>query len=194
MFVFNENKDKWLGIYAEKDLVDLYTNKYNHRDETYYDSPVPSIRKEYVTKYTNLKDCVDFGCGNKPFGGDECLLNYDPFVKEFSNFSIDLYKEARCILAFDVLEHLFDLSTFIRTLPHSMLICSLPIVPDKIELSIENPELLKWKHFRPGEHLYYFRENGFIEFCKDLGWSCIYNAYDECPPREDIGNFVFVRV
>lgn len=85
----------------------------------------------------------------------------------------------------DVFEHLEEPSTFVSDLGIETIIMSVPIVED---FSC----LLGWKHFKPGEHLYYFTNEGMISFMDEIGYKLAYSGRPECDcGREDIGSFVF---
>ena len=63
---------------------------------------------------------------------------------------------------------------------------TVPIKPDCIKL--EN-----WKHYKPGEHVQYFKDNELIHWMKCLGFKLLKLGEPECPPRQDIHSFLFKR-
>ena len=187
-------KNCWLfDDKSRENPINLYNKNYTHRTEQYFDNRVTNARRNIVQKYANLYECFDFGCGTKPFAKDECLYVWDNYVTEFSKFNLKKFQAAKTLLMFDVLEHLLDLENFLLMIPQPQLIVSIPIVPDNIELSIENLKNISWKHYRPKEHFWYFSDNGFKEYTKSCNWTIIYNDIPECPPRSDIRTYVLVR-
>ncbi len=192
--IFEEKKNEYICEYVYTDLNKLYTIDYEvEHQQKYYNDDILKIRREYVSKFVDVNKIVDYGCGRRPFAEKDALMNYDPYIERFNKFDLKKFNSAKAICFFDVLEHIFSLQSFVRVIPHNMLITSIPIYPDK--LSSKNiEELKKWKHYRPEQHNWYFTTEGFKNFMKKYGgWNCIYESKDEEPIRTDITNYVFVR-
>ncbi len=75
--------------------------------------------------------------------------------------------------------HAFEISTFICI--------AIPVWNHSIE------NIHTWKHYKPGEHLYYFSESSIIEFFYLRKFVLIKKGYPECPPREDIFSAIFKK-
>ena len=86
----------------------------------------------------------------------------------------------------DVLEHIPDFSKvepLFRLADYVAV--SLPVSKDGLE---------DWKHFKPGEHLHYFREDSLRALFKKYGFGTVIMSYKvECPPRQDILTALFQR-
>lgn len=86
----------------------------------------------------------------------------------------------------DVLEHLRHPSALLSKL-HSFVFLSMPIFTDLAK--IKNS-----KHYRPGEHIWYFTEPGLTNWMNKLGYSCLeVNDEETRAGREAILSFVFHR-
>ncbi len=91
----------------------------------------------------------------------------------------------RSVTLWDVLEHMPDPSGFIRALGAETILLSLPIVTSWRGIT-------EWKHYKPGEHLFYFTHEGLTGFMRTLGYRLVFHGRPECDcGREDIGSYVF---
>jgi len=92
------------------------------------------------------------------------------------------------VCMWDSLEHMEDPGHFLRLMSKgSTLFVSVPVFADlrKIRES---------KHYRPGEHLYYWTAAGLIEWAHGYGFRHLETSNHECEAgRESIGAFVFRR-
>jgi 2-polyprenyl-3-methyl-5-hydroxy-6-metoxy-1,4-benzoquinol methylase len=92
------------------------------------------------------------------------------------------------VCLWDVIEHIEMPSLVLRPIEKgAFLFVSLPIFPtlDHIDGS---------KHYRPGEHLYYWTREGFIEWMAAYGFRLLETSDHEVEAgRESIGAFAFVK-
>lgn len=89
----------------------------------------------------------------------------------------------------DVIEHIEDPDAHLfRQMPDgAWLFCSLPIFGSIAKIR-------ESKHYRPGEHLYYFSERGFVNWMAEYRWRLVESSDAEMQAgREDIGQFAFRR-
>ena len=98
------------------------------------------------------------------------------------------FDDIKAFCFWDVLEHIEKPDVlFSKMAKDSMVFVSIPIVNNFD--NIEN-----WKHYKPGEHLYYFTLKGFITWMDDWGFSMIDSSSGEMTAgREDIYTFVFKK-
>lgn len=109
------------------------------------------------------------------------------WLKEHNLYS-DNIRSYDAITLWDVLEHIDAPNIYLRKIPRDgHLFISLPIFNDLNDIR-------QSKHYRPGEHLYYWTAEGFIS------WMALYNfrlletsAHEMEAGREDILAFVFKR-
>jgi len=91
------------------------------------------------------------------------------------------------VTMWDVLEHIEDHKALLQNVENYVFL-SLPIFKDR-----EHAEASK--HFRPGEHCWYFTRAGLINHMMDHGFGMIaHNQLESSLGREDIESFVFKRV
>lgn len=104
-------------------------------------------------------------------------------------------KPYQVLTMWDVLEHIEDPEELI-----SPTVEPCGPVPTWIFVSTpiyENEEhALRSKHFKPGEHCWYFTKEGLIAFMESLQYRCVeWNCREVIQGnREDIGTFVFNRI
>lgn len=87
----------------------------------------------------------------------------------------------------DVLEHLPNLEAIQPYIIQAQYVAiSIPILPpDKPWVS--------WKHFKPYEHLFYPTAEQLAALFAFYGFQEVKRGQPECPPREDIWNFLYRR-
>lgn len=92
------------------------------------------------------------------------------------------------VTMWDSLEHFEDPQTVMQSIARgSLLLVSIPIFA-RLE------QIRKSKHYRPGEHLYYFTLDGLIDWAKLHGFSCREASKHEIEAgREGILAFAFVK-
>jgi len=88
----------------------------------------------------------------------------------------------------DVIEHLRDPYHYLRNVPvPGFLFTSLPIFADITKVR-------ESRHYKPGEHLYYFTENGFVSWIARYGFRLLERNDDETVAgRDSILSFAFKR-
>lgn len=98
-------------------------------------------------------------------------------------------REFRAITFWDVLEHVPDPSEYLDLIsPGAWMFTSIPIFEnlDRIRSS---------KHYRPGEHLYYFTDDGFVSWLGSYGFELKErSSFEMLAGRDSIYSFAFQRV
>jgi 2-polyprenyl-3-methyl-5-hydroxy-6-metoxy-1,4-benzoquinol methylase len=88
----------------------------------------------------------------------------------------------------DSLEHFEDPEVVLRDIPKgAVVLAAVPVMPsiDQVRSS---------KHFKPGEHLYYFTADGFVQWMALYGFRLLEESTHETDAgRESIGAFAFKR-
>lgn len=92
------------------------------------------------------------------------------------------------ITFWDVLEHVETPETYLRHINlHAFLFTSLPIFPDLDSIRAS-------RHYRPGEHLYYWTEDGFVAWLGQHGFRLMERGTFEIDAgRDSIYSFAFRR-
>jgi hypothetical protein len=91
------------------------------------------------------------------------------------------------VTCWDSLEHMLSPEAMLRNVRKKVLM-SLPIF-DSAE------HVIRSKHYKPGEHIWYFTEAGLIRWMRDQGFGLLErNRDEERYGREGIGTYVFARL
>lgn len=91
------------------------------------------------------------------------------------------------VTLWDVLEHMEDPAPWLASIsrPSAMLFVSLPIFEDLRHIR-------ESRHYRPGEHFYYFTDQGFVSWIELYGFTLVERSWHEIEAgRESIGAFAF---
>ena len=168
-----------------------------HYDITYYDNllraysatarQISDIRWEFISSL-RPKTVLDYGCGVgwfrafKPDGVEVDTFDIGPFTQT------GIRREAYDVVCFyDVLEHIPDWDTIRPVIEKAT------YVAGTVPILVNGQVLSSWKHYKPGEHFYYWSEEGFEEAMNEVGLEKIEHGWPECPPRKDILSFKYRR-
>lgn len=151
-------------------------------------------RMALVDKYMGISKVVDVGIGSGEFiktrpntyghdvnpAGIEWLKRNDLWVEKLTGFPGATF--------WDVLEHVDEPETYLRQIGlHGFVFTSLPIFYGLGGIRTS-------KHYRPGEHLYYWTEEGFIAWMQMHGFLHLETQFFELDAgRESIFSFAFRR-
>jgi Methyltransferase domain len=171
---------------------DAYFQKYVRYSKTVMGQALTNARKELVSRYWD-GDLVDvgIGCGSfvdaraRTWGYDinptgvEWLHRHDkwwnPYVDPCSAVSL-----------WDVLEHIPDFHRLLANVSR-FVFASVPVFNSAAGV-------LRSKHYRPDEHVWYFTVDGLKKLMAELGWNCLTVEWTETLlGRESIASFVFER-
>ena len=100
----------------------------------------------------------------------------------------DAFASFNAFSLWDVLEHVEDVDNYFKHMRHgAYLFVSIPVFASLWSIR-------RSKHHRPGEHLYYWTERGFINWAACHGFRLLEVSWAECAAgREDIAQFAFCR-
>lgn len=186
------------GVAYQRDMTpsvsygDAYFEKYRAYEDTPIGIAVNAARLGLVARHYAGRLCdIGIGCGtfvkSRPdtLGYDinpravKWLEEHDLLGKlgDFSAYSM-----------WDVLEHLTDPIEYLRLVPlHGFLFVSLPIFDDLHDIRAS-------KHYRPGEHLYYFTHDGLVHWMKLHGFVLLeWNTEESDAGRDSIRSYAFKR-
>ena len=171
-----------------------YWEKYLGYDDTPLGEALTAARKELVDFYYR-GSVVDIGIGGgkfvlsmgaRGFGFD---VNTDAINWLMANnrFCDPYAGPVSCITCWDSLEHIPHPENLINQVTDWVFV-SLPI--------FENPNTItKSKHYRPGEHIWYWSDSGLTKWFKELGFELIEkNNMETDLGREAISTYVFRRI
>jgi 2-polyprenyl-3-methyl-5-hydroxy-6-metoxy-1,4-benzoquinol methylase len=108
-------------------------------------------------------------------------------LEEEGIFSADLH-QASVVCLWDTIEHIEAPEGILKRVPRGgHLLVSMPVFADLAGVR-------RSKHYRPGEHLYYFTNEGFVEYMALYGFRCVeQSAHERAAGRDEIGAFAFIR-
>lgn len=142
-------------------------------------------------------DVIDIGCGTGDFmraisGAGYAVSGFDVIPEVIDDLRrqgqfADNVHDFDVVCMWDSLEHMEDPDRFLRQKKGSYLFVSIPMIKD-----IES--IRTSKHYRPGEHLYYWTAEGFIAWIGLHGFRLIeISGHEVEAGREDIVAFAFKR-
>lgn len=171
-----------------------YWEKYLVMDDTPLGDALTAARKELVDFYYS-GPIVDVGIGggkfvrsmdDRGFGFD---VNTDAINWLMANnrFCDPYASNVDCISCWDSLEHICHPEALINQV-NQWVFVSLPI--------FENPNTItQSKHYRPGEHIWYWSDFGLTKWFKELGFQLVEkNNMETDLGREAISTYVFRRI
>ena len=171
-----------------------YWEKYLVMDNTPLGESLTKARKDLVDWYYT-GPVVDIGIGggkfvtamgNQGFGFD---VNKDAiyWLMATNRFCDPYSGHVDAITCWDSLEHIPDPEALIRQVKNYVFV-SLPIFNDPNTVT-------KSKHYRPGEHIWYWSDFGLIKWFKEQGFINVEkNNMESDLGREAISTYVFKRV
>lgn len=188
--------EKGIGFHPQEPMSyeHDYWEKYLVMDDTPLGDSLTKARKELVDWYYSGA-VVDVGIGGgkfvtamgaEGFGYD---VNKDAinWLVENNRFCDPYSGDVDCITCWDSLEHIPDPKALINKVKRWVFV-SLP--------TFENPNtIIKSKHYRPGEHIWYWSDLGIIKWFKELGFINVEkNSMETELGREAISTYVFRRI
>ena len=186
---------KGMGLHTRPAMLygGEYFAHYQKLDGTKMGGLLTKARLGLVNKFMPAAEVVDIGIGGGRFveesdccGFDVCPDAVNWLQKRYSYR--DPYREpVRGITCWDSLEHIPEPEKLIAQV-QEWLFVSLPTCSTE-------EEWLKSRHMKPGEHLFYWSELGFIDWCANLGFECVEVNHAETElGRDGITSFAFRRV
>jgi len=184
-----------LGFLAEPPTPGLYDasywETYRERDKGPVADELNFERIMLVRRHFQGMDLVDVGIGGGRFVNEMACLGWDvnPYAVEWLRQSGALRdprsQPVEAVTMWDSIEHMVDPGEILRNV-RSWAFISTPIY--------KGPgDAINSKHFKPGEHLWYFTVGGLCEFMRVHGFALFESNEMECKWRESIGSFAFRR-
>lgn len=171
-----------------------YWNKYLVMDDTEMGDALTKARCDLVNFY-NKGLVVDIGIGGGKFVSamGESGFGYDvntqaiDWLVESGRFVDPYANRVNSICCWDSLEHIPNPEALIEQVDNFVFV-SIPIFNDPNTVT-------QSKHYRPGEHIWYWSDFGLIKWFENLGFINVEkNNIETVIGREDISTYVFRRV
>lgn len=179
------------------DYAGDYWAEYQRRADTDIGRALTAARVELVRAYYK-GDLVDVGIGAGSFVEARRLDGSATYGCDINPHAVDWLGERGWLWDpwqnkisaasfWDSLEHIPDPAPLLANI-RKWCFVSLPIF-------VDGDHVLASKHYKPGEHVWYFTRDGFLGFMADHGFRCVDESYVESEiGREDIMSFAFQRV
>lgn len=168
-----------------------YFEKYQALDDTPMGEALTRARVEMVARHCQ-SGVVDIGIGGGRFVTEADCWGYDVNAEAVAwlkarNRYFDIYANAtEAICCWDSLEHIPEPEKLLAQVGEWVFV-SMPIYQD-------SKDCLKSKHFKPGEHLWFFTDWGFINWMDRQGFEMMErNDIESKLGREEIMSYAFRR-
>lgn len=149
-------------------------------------------RKQMVEKYLPANEIVDIGIGGGRFVEAASCRGYDVnesavrWLRMREAFCSPYAAPIKAITCWDSLEHIDKPWKLLKQVT-DWLFVSLPIF-------INPATIVSSKHYKPGEHIWYFTHQGFINWCATQGFELVeFNHAESDLGREGITSYAFKR-
>jgi len=170
-----------------------YWSEYERRDATEIGRLITQSRIDLVKRNTG-RTPVDVGIGAGAFVKAMKCFGYDinpiavGWLKDNGAY-IDPYSSfPGCMTFWDSLEHIPNPEELLRRLPvGGFVFCSIPV--------FNGPEqCIQSKHYKPGEHLWYWSHEGFIRYMESMKFFCLeWNNRETMLGRDSVKSYAFVN-
>lgn len=193
------------GVAYQRDMSKRMKDGVNAAGENYFDHYAATEGQEIarrlydgrvglVNKYVGDTPVLDVGIGCGEFINSRAnTFGYDVNPKaiewlEKQDKRRTNFEEFKAFTFWDVLEHVETPNSYFKHMPEgSYLFTSLPIFADV-------KEVRKSRHYKPGEHLYYWTAEGFIDWMEKYRFRLLERSgFETEAGRDSIGSFAFVR-
>lgn len=173
-----------------------YFARYIRYANTELGRKLTQARLDLVRQFYGDGHVIDVGIGCGAFvearGGWTWGYDVNPmgvsWLKDHGRYRDPYEREFGCGTFWDVIEHIPEPGLILAQIRRWVFI-SCPIVPG------DGPVTEDWKHYKPGEHLWYWTREGLIDWMREHGFRCRYRGIAETVlGRDDIGSFAFERV
>lgn len=171
-----------------------YWDSYVERDASPIGAALTQARIDMVRKFMGAKssEVVDIGIGGGRFVDQLNCYGFDvndraiEWLDDHNRLRNPYWQDCRAITCWDSLEHIPDPEALIHAVGEYVFV-SMPIYKDQANC-------LKSKHYKPGEHIWYFTEKGLINYMDKLDFACLLvDDVESRIGREGITSFVFRR-
>lgn len=173
------------------DYTGSYFQKYRELDATEMGAALTRARLDLVRRHHN-GPLVDIGIGGGRFVEESGAQGFDvnpeavEWLEARGSFCDPYGDPVEAVTCWDSLEHLEDPSDLVFQVDQWVFV-SMPIYQDEAHCRAS-------KHYKPGEHVWYFTHDGLIEWFRRQGFFCMESSEVESElGREGIRSYAFRR-
>lgn len=169
-----------------------YWAKYLEYDKTQMGLDLTKARCDMVNRHAGRRGIVDIGIGGGLFVRTLDCYGYDvnkeanEWLFKSGKFRNPYARKVRGITCWDSLEHIPDPTALLNNV-EEWVFASIPVF-------LNGEQVTQSKHYRPGEHIWYWTHEGFVQYMFRMGFNMLEHNRDETElGREDIGSYTFKR-
>lgn len=169
-----------------------YWASYLERDASDMGEKLTKARLDFVKSYIDPSEVIDIGIGGGRFVREADCRGYDvskqanEWLDSHDRFCSPYASPVRAITCWDSLEHIDKPWKLLKQV-QEWLFVSLPIFVNPATITSS-------KHYKPGEHLWYFTHKGFIDWCKTQEFDLMeYSHIESELGRDGIVSYAFKR-
>lgn len=172
-----------------------YWLSYLDRDSSDMGSKLTDARVQMVRRFMGDRahEVVDIGIGGGRFVDMLGCYGFDvneraiEWLEDQGKYRNPYWHDTDAITCWDSLEHIPDPEALINAV-ESLVFVSMPIYQDQADC-------LRSKHYKPSEHIWYFTQQGLVDYMSNLGFTCLLvDDVESRLGREGIKSFVFKRI
>ncbi len=170
-----------------------YFEKYQVMDNTEMGIALTDIRVAFVNEFYIGQSIIDIGIGGGRFCKQRGAYGYDvsneavEWLKSVGMYADPYASQVDALTFWDSLEHIPDPAAIVQQ-SKKWVFVSMPIYKDMDDCLIS-------KHYKPGEHLHYWTDQGLIDWFAGQGFVCMdcHDAETQAG-REGILSYAFKRI
>jgi len=169
-----------------------YFAKYIEMDESPMGAALTRIRIAMVQRHHDGGDLVDIGIGGGRFCREANVYGFDvnpaavQWLHDNKRYRNPYQQPVESITCWDSLEHIQH--------PEALLACVRKWVFVSLPIFQNEKDCLGSKHYKPGEHIWYFTHAGFIAWAERQGFEMVeFNSLETKEGRESINSYALSR-
>lgn len=170
-----------------------YWCEYVKRDASAMGEALTRARIDFVKKHTDVSRIVDIGIGGGRFVEDANCRGYDvndsaiTWLRDSNRFCSPYASTVSAITCWDSLEHIDKPWKLLKQVDEFLFV-SLPIFDNA-------DHVIRSRHYKPGEHIWYWTHQGFVNWCSDQGFKLLeVSAVESLLGRDGISSYAFKRI
>ena len=172
---------------------DDYWEKYIEYDKTEMGAKLTEVRCRLVNQHTTADDLVDIGIGGGLFVRTMDCCGYDinkkanEWLLNVGRYRNPHIRPVKAITCWDSLEHIPNPIPLLNNVKEWVFV-SIPVFDN-------GEQVTSSKHYRPGEHIWYWTHAGFVTYMYHNGFKMVSCSMEETKlGREDINSYAFKRI
>lgn len=191
--VWNESAGYGICDAPPIEYGESYFAHYRELDATTMGAELTAARIAMVRRHYRAGSVIDVGIGGGRFVTESGSCGYDinpeavQWLRSIGRFENPYNEQAYALTMWDSLEHIPDAEALLSRAGLFAFV-SMPVYRDKAHC-------LASKHFKPGEHFWYFTDSGFVRWAKRIGFDLVErNLAESKIGRDGIVSYALRRI